>query len=400
MATLLLIIIYLAFISLGLPDSLLGVAWPLMQKDIHAPFDAAGWIQMTIFTGTVISSLLSGTVTKRFGVGGVTFVSTLLTAGALLGFSVAPSLIWYILLAVPLGLGTGSVDAALNNYVANHYQAKHMNWLHCFWGVGASIGPMIMSILIAGKNSFREGYLAVASLQFLLVLILFVSLPLWNKVGGNKTVQNATQNETKSAGERSGINHLQIRGVKWALLVFFFYSGIETTVGLWGSSFLVNIKDIPVHQAAQWVSFYFGGITIGRFVSGFLTMRWSNKTLIRAGQMTILIGALFILIPLPHIFVLMGFVLIGLGLAPIYPGMIHETPVRFGQENSQYIIGYQMAVAFTGSTIVPPLLGFVASRTTIGILSLHVLLFGIAMYLSAEKLNSLLKKKTVKSHVS
>lgn len=399
MATFLLIIIYLAFISLGLPDSLLGVAWPVMQKDFGAPLETAGLLFMTIAGGTIISSLFSGRVLKQFGTGKVTFVSTLLTAGALLGFYFAPSVIWLFICAIPLGLGAGAIDAGLNDYVATHYKAHHMSWLHSFWGVGATLGPVIMAQFISGENSWNSGYMTIAGIQFLLVVILFFALPLWNKVTATSNLKSSEElDESKNVSLHAGdenLKPLQIKGVKLALLSFLFYCGVEATVGLWGSSYLVNIKDLPVAVAAKWVSFYYGGITIGRFITGFITFKMSNRTLIRMGQYIALAGALLLVLPFPSTFSLVGFVLVGLGLAPIFPCMLHETPTRFGKKHSQTIMGYQMAIAYTGSTFVPPLLGFVASYTTIGIFPFGIAIFVAAMLLSSEKLNSVLKKKRV-----
>ncbi|MGM0923417.1 MAG: MFS transporter [Bacillota bacterium] len=397
MTIFLLVIIYLAFISLGLPDSLLGVAWPAMQSDYGAQLETAGFLFMTIAGGTIISSLASGTVLKRFGTGNVTFVSCLMTAGALLGFHFAPSLVWLIVCAIPLGLGAGSVDAGLNDYVAAHYKAHHMNWLHCFWGVGATFGPIIMAQYISGQHSWRDGYFAISGIQFALVVILFLTLPLWNRVTKNS---NNTLNEELDDSKGVFYNEdvkdskpLQIKGVKLALISFLFYCGVESTVGLWGSSYLVNVKDLPVAVAAQWVSLYYAGITIGRFITGFITFKVSNRTLIRIGQIIALAGATLLILPLPSTFSLVGFIMVGLGLAPIFPCMLHETPTRFGKKHSQTIMGYQMAVAYTGSTFMPPLLGFIASHSTIGIFPFCMVVFVAAMLLSSEKLNTFLTKK-------
>ncbi|WP_139491316.1 MFS transporter [Brevibacillus dissolubilis] len=394
MATFFLVIIYVAFISLGLPDSLLGVAWPVMQPDFEASFETAGYLFMTVAGGTIVSSLFSGAVLKRFGTGKVTLVSTIMTAGALMGFYLAPSLVWLFLCAIPLGLGAGAIDAGLNNYVATHYKAHHMSWLHCFWGVGATLSPIIMAQFISGDGSWRNGYLAVAGIQFALVVILFLTLPLWNRVAQNSDV--ASGEETGEAthdsrdGESAKVKPLQIKGVKLALISFLFYCSAEAAVGLWGSSYLVNSKELPVETAAQWVSFFFAGITIGRFITGFITLKVSNRTLIRSGQLTALSGAVLLLLPLPSVFSLIGLITIGLGLAPIYPCMLHETPARFGKEQSQTIMGYQMAVAYTGSTFMPPLLGFIASCTTIGIFPFFIVGFVAIMFLGSERLNSVI----------
>lgn len=396
MATFFLIIIYLAFISLGLPDSLLGSAWPVMQLDFAAPLETAGLLYMTIAAGTIVSSLASGTVLKRFGTGKVTLVSCIMTAGALLGFAISPSIFWLMICAIPFGLGAGSVDAGLNNYVAAHYKAHHMSWLHCFWGVGATLGPIIMAQFISGQNLWRQGYLTVAAIQICLVVILFVTLPLWDRVA--RSSKAASSEEPKElvdeVDEQSSepIKPLQIKGVKLALVSFLFYCGIEATMGLWGSSFLVNIKGLPAAVAAQWVALFYAGITIGRFITGFITFKLSNRILIRSGQITALAGAVLLLLPLPSGFSLAGFIIVGLGLAPIYPCMLHETPVRFGKKHSQTIMGYQMAVAYTGATFVPPLLGLAASFSTIGIFPFFIVASAAVMFLFSERLNVFLKK--------
>jgi fucose permease len=393
MATFLLVLIYLAFISLGLPDSLLGVAWPVMRSDIKVSLEAAGIVSMTIAGGTILSSLASGTVIKRLGTGKVTFISCLMTAGSLWGVAFAPSLFWLILLAVPLGLGAGSVDSALNNYVATHYKAHHMSWLHCFWGVGATIGPVIMSRFITGQNSWRSGYIAVSALQFILAVLLFLALPLWKRATED-VVTSPTDSKTVLPIEKATeVKPLQIKGVKPALLSFLFYCGTEATMGLWGSSFLVNVKELPAALAAQWVSLYYAGITIGRLITGFITMKVSNIVLIRMGHIIALAGAALLLPPLPVIFSLIGFILVGLGCAPIFPCMLHETPARFGKEHSQKIMGYQMAVAYTGGTFLPPLLGLIASHTTMMILPFFIVSYIIAMLIGSEKINIAVKAK-------
>ncbi|HZH59707.1 MAG TPA: MFS transporter [Metabacillus sp.] len=396
MATFFLIIIYLAFISLGLPDSLLGVAWPTMKSDYGAPLETAGLLFMTIAGGTIVSSLASGRVLNRFGTGIVTFFSCLMTAGALLGFHFAPSIFWLFICAIPLGLGAGAVDSGLNNYVASHYKAHHMSWLHCFWGVGATLGPVIMAQFISGQHSWRSGYLVIAGLQFALVVILFFTLPLWNKVGGNSNGISAQKPENTNSGldDEAARNRkpMKISGVKLALISFFFYCGAEATMGLWGSSFLVNVKELSVDVAAKWVSLYYAGITIGRFITGFITLKITNRSLIRMGQIIALVGAILLFLPLPSTFSLISFIMVGLGLAPIFPCMLHETPIRFGKKHSQTIMGYQMAVAYTGSTFLPPLLGFIAAQSTIGIFPFVIAGFIVIMFLGSEKLNSILNK--------
>lgn len=399
MATFFLVIIYMAFISLGLPDSMLGVAWPVMQPEYGLPLETAGFLYMIIAGGTIVSSLASGTVTKLLGTGKVTVISVLMTAIALLGFSFSSSLIWLIICAVPLGLGGGAVDAALNNYVATHYKSHHMSWLHCFWGVGATLGPIIMSVFISGQFSWRSGYVAIAVIQFALVVLLFFTLPLWNKVAKNRQgdlIEDPIDSKVDLPNETvQHVKPLQIKGVKLALIPFLFYCGVEATMGLWGSSFLVSVKELPVAVAAQWVSLFYAGITIGRLVTGFVTLKVSNRMLIRIGQLTALIGAVLLLLPLPISFSLVGFIFVGLGLAPIYPCMLHETPARFGKEHSQSIMGYQMAVAYTGSTFLPPLLGLMASQSSMDIFPILIVIYIIAMLIGSEKVNTLMKTRLI-----
>lgn len=267
MATVFLIIIYLAFISLGLPDSMLGAAWPMMRLDYGAPVDTAGLLSMIVVAGTIISSLASSSVLKRFGTGMVTFISVAVTALALLGFSYSSSVVWLAVLALPLGLGAGSIDTGLNNYVATHYKAHHMSWLHCFWGVGAMLGPIIMSRYIAGGESWREGYFMVSMIQFALVVLLFASLPLWKRAGKSSSPQAGEKVQeglvAVPATNASSGNVLRIKGVKLAMITFLFYCGVEATVGLWGSSYLVNVKDVSPATAAGWVSLYYGESLLG-----------------------------------------------------------------------------------------------------------------------------------------
>lgn len=397
MTTFLLLIIYLAFISLGLPDSLLGTAWPVMQLEYGAPLETAGILQMTISFGTIISSFISGRLLKRFGTGKVTFVSVLMTAIALLGFYFSPSIAWLIVFAIPLGLGAGAVDTGLNDYVAINYKAHHMSWLHSFWGVGATLGPIIMARFIMEESAWREGYLFISGLQFALTIILFLTLPLWKKVARNDRISSdgktdTTVNSINDEADQS-TNPFKITGVKLSLATFLFYTGVELTVGLWGSSFLVEIKELDPATAANWISIYYAGITIGRFITGFVTFSMTNKKLIRIGQIVALIGALILLLPLPNYFLLIAFITIGMGLAPIFPGMLHETPARFGRKHSQILIGYQMAFAYIGTTFIPPLLGLIASYTTIGIFPIGVGIFIVGMFLFTEKLNKILRKK-------
>lgn len=401
MATWFLIVIYLAFISLGLPDSLLGSAWPVIWPDIGSSLGSAGLVSMVIAAGTIVSSLVSGKLIQHLGTGKLTLFSCLITAVSLLGYSMAPSMFWFIVLAIPLGLGAGAVDAALNHYVADNYKAHHMNWLHCFWGVGASMGPIIMAGYMAGQQSWRGGYAAVSVIQFVLVIILLVTLPLWKRVAAARELEQPERSNQDEVTEgKTEANPpakvLRLRGVKPSLLAFFLYCGVEVTVGLWGASYLVNTREVAAQTAAGWISLYYGGITVGRLITGFITLKVSNKLLIRYGQLVTIAGGVILLLPLPPSISMVGLILIGLGLAPIYPGLLHETPARFGRENSAKLMGYQMAVAYTGSTLVPPMFGLLAANTGTDSFPLVILLLLVGMLFSAEMLNRLLKVKSVR----
>jgi len=376
--TALLIIIYISFISLGLPDALLGAAWPVMSVDLGAPLSLAGVLSMIVAGGTIVSSLLSERVIRRFGAGRVTAFSVLLTAVALLGFTLLPRFWFMCILAVPLGLGAGSVDTALNNFVALHYKARHMNWLHCFWGLGATVGPMIMSAFLMIQGGWRWGYGTIGLIQALLVVVLFISLPLWKRAAGGTADNHPTAEPLPSMRQT-----LRTPGVRFAMLSFFAYCAVEITTGLWGSSYLVIFKGIPAETAARWISYYYLGITVGRFVSGFLSIKLSNNTMIRLGLGITGIGIIAVLLPLNYALLQIGFVLMGLGCAPIFPGMIHETPVRFGAALSQRLIGLQMASAYVGSTFMPLLFGAIAQYINISLFPYYLLAMLALMIVSA-----------------
>lgn len=384
MTILLLSVIYIAFISLGLPDALLGVGWPLMHQEFSAPLSMAGWIFMTIAGGTILSSLLSGKLLEHFDTKQVTFGSTLLTALCLFGFYWAPSIGWLFVLAIPLGLGAGAVDAALNHYVAEHYEAHHMNWLHCFWGIGATGGPLVMAGVLT-ENGWRDGYLIIAAVQFGLALVLLLSFPLWKQKG-----------QSISQHQETAVTTLERQfplGISYALVTFLLYCGVEALIGLWTSSYLVQTKQFSIATAAAWVSIYYGSITLGRFVSGFLSFRFTNKQMIRMGQSFALLGSIFFFIPTSAT-MLVGLILIGFGLAPIYPSMLHDTPNRFGSAQSKRLMGFQMAFAYTGSTFLPPLFGLLVSQTSLGFLPLVTVMIMMGMLFSTERLNQLMRRTT------
>lgn len=376
--TILLVLIYLAFIGLGLPDSLLGAAWPQLRIDIGAPLSGAGMVSMIVTAGTIVSSLVSARVIRRFGTGKVTAVSTALTAAALLGYAFAPAYWWLCIMAIPLGLGAGAVDAALNNFVALHYKAHHMSWLHCFWGLGATAGPILLSVFLARPQGWRTGIRSIGLLQLALVVVLTVSLPLWRKVTEKNEIGSDATSEAVSNREA-----LRLRGLPAALLTFFCYCGAELGCGLWASSFLVASRGVAPAQAAGWVSLYYAGITAGRFFSGFAMHRLTCPAMIRLGGLTSLAGCVMLVLPLPTVFSAVALVLIGLGCAPVYPCMIHETPARFGEANSQTAMGLQMATAYCGSTLMPPLLGLLAQLVSVTVFPWFLMvLFGLMLVAS------------------
>lgn len=381
MASLLLAIIYLAFISLGLPDSLLGSAWPSMYKELGASVSWAGIVSMIIAAGTIVSSLASDRMTKRFGAGTVTAVSVCMTAAALFGFSISSSFWMLCIFAVPYGLGAGSVDAALNNFVAIHYPARHMSWLHCMWGVGASLGPVIMGAAITGGFRWMGGYRSISIMQIVLTVILFVTLPLWRKHKSQNTV-----GEKCDSGEKLTFGQLLRRpGVREVMVCFFCYCAAESTAGMWAASYCTLNRGITPEQAAGWASLFYIGITAGRFVSGFLTIGINDKNMIRIGEVLLVIGIGVVLLP-GNGFLPVGLVLIGCGCAPIYPSIIHSTPSNFGVELSQAIIGIQMASAYVGSCLVPPLFGLIADYVNISLYPIFILAITILMIIMSERL--------------
>ncbi len=380
MFQLLLAIIYLAFISLGLPDSLLGAAWPSMYPEFQVPVSYAGIISMVIALGTVISSLMSDRLTKRLGAGLVTAISVAMTALALFGFSFSHSFWVLILWSIPYGLGAGSVDAALNNYVALHYKSRHMSWLHCMWGVGASAGPYIMGFALSHGQNWNGGYRYIGILQVILTFILFISLPLWKK----EKKDAASESDTTSDHILTLREIFAIPGAKSVMLMFFCYSAIEQTSGLWASSYLVLHKGVAPETAAAFASLFYIGITIGRAISGFITMKLNDTQMIRLGQGIILLGVLALFLPLGSTVSLIGFILIGLGCAPIYPCIIHSTPDHFGADRSQAIIGVQMASAYVGTCLMPPVFGLIANNITVALLPAYLILFLILLSVMHE----------------
>ena len=378
MASLLLPVIYLAFISLGLPDSLLGSAWPSMYTELGASLSWAGIVSMIISVGTIVSALCSERLNLRLGTGGVTFLSVMLTAVALLGFSLSTSFWQLCLWAVPYGLGAGSVDAALNNYVALHYESRHMSWLHCMWGVGASIGPVIMGRALAG-GTWQGGYRTIALLQFALTAVLLLSLRLWKRPQANVEGADFKPHPIPELLRRPGVPQV--------LLCFFCYSALEATAGMWAASYCTLVRGIDAETAARWASLFYVGITIGRGVCGFLTMKISDQNMIRLGQALIAAGVVLVLAPLGQGTLFAGLITVGLGCAPIYPSIIHETPVNFGRDVSMSMTGLQMATAYVGSCLVPPLFRLLALYVTPTLYPWFLAVILALMFVMAESLH-------------
>ena len=380
MVNLLLAIIYISFISLGLPDGLLGAAWPTMGPELLAPISYAGILSMIISVGTIVSSLMSDRLTYHLGCGKVTAISVGMTAMALLGFAESDSFWQLCLWALPYGLGAGSVDASLNNYVALHYTSRHMSWLHCMWGVGAAIGPYIMGYVLSGGGHWTLGYRSVGGIQIVLSIGLFLSLSLWKERKGNENLGG-------NAGKPMSLLEIaKVPGAKEVMIMFFGYCALEQTAALWGSSYLALYKGVEAERAAFFASMFFIGITVGRALNGFLTMKFNDTQLIRMGLTVIAIGNAVMLLPMGETISLLGLVIIGLGCAPVYPCVIHSTPEHFGAEKSQAIIGVQMACAYVGTCLMPPLFGLVANHINVALLPVFLLLILALMAVMHERM--------------
>ena len=380
MLQLLLPIIYLAFISLGLPDSLLGSAWPSMYPLLGVPVSYAGILSMIISFGTIVSSLNSDRLTRALGAGKVTAISVGMTAAALFGFSISTQFWMLCLWAVPYGLGAGSVDAALNNYVALHYESRHMSWLHCMWGIGTMVSPMVMGQVLAGGGPWTAGYRYIALFQIALTAVLFLSLPLWQK-RTDETAEGGTAPQALSLGQV-----FRLPGAKEVMLCFFCYCALETTAGLWASSYLTLTRGVAADTAASFASLFYIGITAGRAACGFLTLKLSDTQMIRLGQGVLAVGVAALLVPGPQLLALAGLVLVGVGCAPIYPSIIHATPDHFGADRSQAVIGIQMASAYVGNLVMPPLFGLLANNITPALFPFYLLVLLVLMVFMHEQL--------------
>ncbi len=383
MFQILLVIIYLSFISLGLPDSLLGAAWPSIYPGLDVPVSYAGIVSMIIAFGTIISSLQSDRLTKKYGTGKVTAVSVALTALALFGYSISSSFLMLCLWAIPYGLGAGSVDASLNNYVALHYESRHMSWLHCMWGVGATAGPYIMGYALTGGLGWNSGYRIISVIQVVLTAILFFSLPLWKKSPG----QGGDDSNAPKQAPLSLKDIVQIPGAKEVMICFFCYCAIEQTTGLWASSYLTLYKGVDAGTAAGFASMFYIGITVGRALSGFVTLKLNDRQMTLLGMAIVGLGVVIMLLPFGSNVSLAGFIIIGFGCAPIYPSIIHSTPTNFGEDKSQAIIGVLMASAYVGTCVMPPFFGFLARHISVSLLPLYLIVLLLLMLYTHEAMN-------------
>lgn len=392
---LLIAVVYLAFISLGLPDSLLGAAWPTIAAEIEQPSSVMGIVTMIISAATIVSSLLSNFLTRKLGTGLLTAISVAVTAAAMFGFSFCTKFWQICVWAVPYGLGAGAIDAALNNYAALHFSSRHMNWLHCFWGVGVSISPYIMGACLTGNLGWQTGYRAVGVVQIVLTAVMFCALPLWKKVAQRQAAEKPEAQSASSDGEpklASTKDALRVRGVWLVFVMFFCYSALEQTALQWASTYLVSHRGVSREAAATFATLFCSGITVGRFVSGLISDKLGDKTLIRIGSAIVFAGIVCLCVPI-EFFALAAFVLIGLGCAPIYPAVIHSTPVNFGEQNSQAVVGVQMAFAYVGSTFMPPLFGTIVEASA-WVLPLFLGVLLVVMTALAEAVNRTTARST------
>ena len=382
MATLLLAVIYTAFIGLGIPDSLFGTAWPAIYREFSLPISFASFVTVTTSCGTVVSSLMSSQVIRRFGTARVSAFSTALTAVALLGFSFSGSFWLLILCAIPLGLGAGAIDTALNNYVALHYSATHMSFLHCFYGVGVSLSPYVLSLVISGPQGWRGGYRTAFAMQLVIALLLFLTLPLWKKVQGVRTDGEGGEEKTNALPVRKV---LKLPGVKGMCLLFVASVGIEVTAGSWGATFLVESKDVTEDRAAWYVMFYYIGMAVGRFLSGVLAAKLHSWQIIRLGMVVLGVALVVLLLPVPPVWSAVGLFLVGLGNGPMFPNYNYLAPESFGPEVSQSVIGTQMAFSYIGVMLVPTVFGVLGQVVTVALFPAYLTAFFLVMVVFTVK---------------
>ena len=389
MATLLLITIYIAFIGLGVLDSLFGTAWPAIYNEFSLPISFGSFVTVIISCGTTISSALGAYIINRFGTNKVSAFSTLLTAVALLGFSVSPNIWTMCLCAIPLGIGAGSIDVALNNYVALHYSASHMSFLHCFYGIGVSVSPYLLSLVISSDAGWRGGYRLALYIQIFITVLLFITLPIWKKVHGSE--KQSQENKVKTL---TVMQTLKIPGVKLMCGLFITSCAIEVTCGAWGSTYLVEYRHLPPEKAAQIVMLYYIGMTLGRFLSGICVTRINSRTVIKIGQCILGTALIILLLPSNVYLSAAGMFMIGLGNGPLFPNFNYLTPENFGSDVSQSVIGVQMATAYLGIMLVPPLCGLLGQKFGMVIFPYYMLIYYIAMIPMSIAVERIVKKKS------
>ncbi len=384
---LLLIVIYLVFISLGLPDSLFGVSWPVVHTDFNLPESFASVYSVIISVCTGGVSFVSGWLIRKFGTGKVTFYSILLTAIGLVGISFAPNVVVMLICSIIMGYGAGAIDTGLNNFVSLHYKAQHMNWLHCFWGIGVTVSPMIMSQFLTGESGgWRDGYRVIALMQVVFAALVLFTLPKWKKL------EAPAESETEEKGDKTLIDILKTKGMVTSILSLGLYCSMEFLLGTWGATFIVNTLGLAPDTAALWVSLYYGGIMLGRVIAGFVSMKYSDKSLIRAGIVVSFAGIVVLLLPLGATS-LAGLLLIGVGFGPIFPSTLHAVPERFGKKYSADITGYHMGGAYAIGFGIQLIYGFVASATTFKITPFVLIILCACLLFCSEKTIRTLKNK-------
>ncbi len=389
MRILLLALIYIAFISLGLPDGLLGAAWPSMYQTLSVPLSFAGYVTMVIAGGTIISSLSCDRISRKLSTQWILVISVALTAIGIFGFSFSTAYWQLCLWAIPYGLGAGAVDSSLNNYVSLHYKSRQMSWLHSFWGVGATVGPYIVSLCLGHSLGWEWGYRIVGFIQSGLVVILLLSEPLW---GLNAEVAHSDEN----LSEREHLGFFKtwgLPGAAFVFLSFFAYCALESTAGLWAASYFVIYHGLSPEKAASWASLFYLGIAGGRFLDGFIANHFGDRKMVRMGLILLGIGLIVLSLPWGEYTPLVGLLIVGLGCAPVYPSLIHETPINFGREHSQEVIGIQMATAYVGSTFMPPLFGLLVKVIPMECYPYYLMAFFAILVTMSEGLNHATKER-------
>ncbi len=393
MSSLLIAVIYLAFISLGLPDSLLGSAWPVMHADIGASVSSAGIVTMIISAGTIVSALSTNKLVSVMGTPVVTAISVLLTAAAILAFSFASAFWQLCVFAVPYGLGAGAIDTSLNNFVAKHLSSRHMSWLHCCWGIGAMTGPYVMGYALTGAGGWHGGYRIIAAVQFVLTLVMFISVPRWRKAENGASVGEDEREEALSP-----LRTFRLKGAVFAFIAAMLYFAIEQLPIVWASTYFTEVWSLDADTAAFLASLFYIGITAGRGASGFVSGRAGDKLMIRTGIIAVLVGAALIAFAAfvgAFALSVIGFLLVGLGCAPVFPSLLHSVPGNFGKKYSGSVIGVTMAFSYTGMIFTPVLFGKLAELTTIELLPFGVMLLAAGVYFFTEMMNFKVKKNAL-----